>query len=65
MKTNFKNISKHTLSFSLNGKGGGSFVIPPGESAELPADNAHIVALVGKGHLKENPIIVKQPKEKI
>lgn len=52
-----KNISNTVLSFSL--ASAGDFIIHPGDTAEVPGDNAHIKALIGKGYL------AKQAKKKV
>ena len=49
----YTNISRDLLSFTLNGENGGDHIIPPGSSAELPSDNAHVVSLVAQKYLKE------------
>lgn len=42
-----------SLTFSLNGEGGGDFMIAPDETAELPSENAHVQSLVAQGYLSE------------
>jgi len=45
----YKNLKSTHLAFSLRKEG--DFIIPPGGTAELPDDNAHVKALTGKGFL--------------
>jgi hypothetical protein len=59
----FKNITKTTLMFSLNGYG--DFIIGPDAVAELPSDNAHVKTLEATGYIqkvKEN-INPSKPKK--
>lgn len=47
--TTFKNVTGQILSFSLREYG--DVILHPGQARELPAENAHIRALAGKGLL--------------
>lgn len=60
----YSNIFNQQLSFSLNGNGAGDYIIPPGESVELPSDNGFVQSLVAQGLLKEEKEEVKPNKEK-
>lgn len=60
----YTNIFSQQLSFSLKGEGAGDYIIPPGESVELPSENGFVQGLVGQGYLKEETNEVKPSKEK-